>query len=409
MVNRVDLSMLEDPSVRRDPYPVWAALRENSPLFVADGDAVIVAKHQHCSQILRDPNVSSNRAGSRLAARCPEVGRPRSGLSFLAMDPPDHTRLRRLVSAVFTPRAIAQLEPRIRSITDQLLAGLPLEGGTAELISLVAHPLPVRVICELLGVPIADREAFKDWSDRVVHALDAKIDTFDGAAIADGETAFDELTAYFQRLVAQRRKHPADDLLTALIAEGDASGALTESELLSVCILLLIAGHETTTGLIGNGVLALLQHLHQWRKLAENPDLASEAVEEVLRYDPPVQVSGRVARGSMRLGGLEISDGTVLKLLLGATGRDPAAFQDPDRFDITRPTPRHLAFMAGPHFCLGAGLARLEARVVLETLTRRLRGARLVEQTLTYTANTVIRSPARLEFEFGSYAPTGIN
>jgi cytochrome P450 len=328
-------------------------------------------------------------------------------MSFLSMDPPDHTRLRRLVSKAFTPRMIARLAPRIQAVTDELLsAAAEQHPHELELVSQLAYPLPVRIICDLLGVPAADHPRFAGWSARLAHSLQPQfIAPEDG--VADVSAARQEFAAYFRELIAERRADPGDDLLTDLIRAEDEGSRLTEAELISTAILLLAAGHETTVGLISNAVLALLRHPAQLAALRADPGLAAGAVEETLRYDPPVQLTARVARGTIPVGELEASDGTLILVLLAATGRDPEVFADPDRFDITREPAGHLAFAAGAHFCLGAPLARLEAATALTAFARRVTAPELAEDGLHYKPNFNLRGPDRLLIRTAGTAPAG--
>jgi cytochrome P450 len=313
------------------------------------------------------------------------------------MDPPDHTRLRRLVSKAFTPRVIARLAPRIRDVTNELLSAAAVgHSRELELVSQLAYPLPVRIISELLGVPAGDHHRFAAWSARLAHSLQPRFIAEDDVAYADAAEARAEFSGYFRELIARRRAGPADDLLTELIRAEDEGSRLTEAELLSTCILLLVAGHETTVGLISNAVLALLRHPQQLAALRADPALADGAVEETLRYDPPVQLTARIARSQMRIGRLDVPDGAVILILLAATGRDPDVFPDPGRFDITRAAGNHLAFAAGPHFCLGAPLARLEAAIALNALATRVTAPELAEDGLSYKPNFNLRGPGRL-------------
>jgi cytochrome P450 len=388
------LSQLGDPAVVANPYPVLAAIREASPYATAGGSLIVLGRHTDCSAILRDPRVSSERSRSLLA---PPGAQPQRGLSFLSMDPPDHTRLRRLVSKAFTPRVIARLAPRIRDVTDELLsAAAARDSRELELVSQLAYPLPVRIISELLGVPAGDHHRFAVWSARLAHSLQPRFIAEDDMAYADAAQARAEFSGYFRELIARRRADPADDLLTELIRAEDEGSRLTEAELLSTCILLLVAGHETTVGLISNAVLALLRHPEQLAALRADPALADGAIEETLRYDPPVQLTARIARGQMRIGSLDVPDGAVILILLAATGRDPDVFPDPGRFDITRGAGGHLAFAAGPHFCLGAPLARLEAAIALNAFATRVTAPGLAEDGLSYKPNFNLRGPDRL-------------
>src|ERR1700761_1079204 len=396
------LSRLADPAVVADPYPVMAMIRDASPYPTLDGDLIVLGRHGDCSRILRDPRVSSQRGTSRLAG--PDAPR-RGALSFLSMDPPDHTRLRKLVSKAFTPRTVARLEPRIREVTDELLsAAAGRHPDQLELVSELAYPLPVRIICELLGVPAGDHSRFAGWSARLAHSLQPNFGGQDDD-LADTVAAREEFTAYFRELIAARRAGPGDDLLTELIRAEDEGSRLTEAELVSTAILLLVAGHETTVGLISNAVLALLRHPDQLAALRADPALAPVAVEETLRYDPPVQLTARVARATIPIGPAEATDGALILLLLAATGRDTAAFGDAGRFDLRRNAGGHLAFAAGPHFCLGAPLARLEAATALTAFARRVTAPELADGGLSYKPNFNLRGPDRLLIHTGGIEP----
>jgi cytochrome P450 len=399
-LERPALTELADPAILPNPYPVLAALREASPFAEFDGAFVVVGRHADCSAVLRDPNASSDRTTSLVAPTASRRTRQRP--SFLSLDPPDHTRLRRLVSKAFTPRAIARLEPRIRAITGDLLTAAAA-AGQMEIVSQLAYPLPVRIISELLGVPVDDHPRFAGWSARLAHSLQPGfgLDSAEAQARAEAaQVASDEFAVYFEELIAIRRAHPADDLLSAMIAAEDGGEKLTEAELIATCVLLLVAGHETTVGLISNAILALLRHPDQLALLQASPDLAVGAVEETLRYDAPVQMTARVARGGMQVGPVAARDGALVLLLLAAAGRDPRAFADPDRFEIRRNATGHLAFAAGPHFCLGAPLARLEAAIALESVARRMKAPRLNAGSLDYKPNLNLRGPDRLVVEF---------
>jgi cytochrome P450 len=406
---RPALSALADPAVLPDPYPVLAGLREASPFTEAGGALVVVGRHEHCSAILRDPRASSERNNSLLAP--PEV-RAQRAPSFLSLDPPDHTRLRRLVSKAFAPRVIARLEPRIGELADELLTAAAVQGagevggGEAgarqlEVVSQLAYPLPVRIISEMLGVPAGDHARFAGWSASLAHSLQPQFIAADrGPAAAAAQQARLEFADYFRELIAVRRADPADDLLSELIRAEDDGQHLSEQELIATCVLLLVAGHETTVSLISNAILALLRHPDQLAALRADPGLAAGAVEETLRYDAPVQFTGRVARGGMQVGQVSAPDGAVLLLLLAATGRDPQAFDDPDAFDIRRAAGHHLAFAAGPHFCLGAPLARLEATIALRAFATRVADPELDPAGLAYKPNLNLRGPARLVVRF---------
>jgi cytochrome P450 len=401
-LERPALTELADPANLPDPYPVLAGLREASPFAEFGGAFVIVGRHADCSAVLRHPAASSERGRSLLTPTAPRRVRDRP--SFLSLDPPDHTRLRRLVSKAFTPRTVARLEPRIRAITDQLL-NAAAAAGQMEVVSQLAYPLPVRIISELLGVPVEDHPRFAGWSARLADSLQPGfgIDPAVAQARADAaQVASDEFAVYFRELIAIRRAQPEQDLLSEMIAAEDDGEKLTEDELIATCVLLLVAGHETTVGLISNGILALLRHPGQLALLRDDPGLAAAAVEETLRYDAPVQMTARVARGGMQVRSVDAPDGALILLLLAAAGRDPRVFADPDKFDIRRGATGHLAFAAGPHFCLGAPLARLEAAISLESFARRIKRPELDVSSLDYKPNLNLRGPDRLVVEFES-------
>jgi cytochrome P450 len=404
---RPALSALADPAVLPDPYPVLAGLREASP-FPAhlpfplhDGALVVVGRHADCSRILRDPRASSERNRSLLA---PPQARDQRPPSFLSLDPPDHTRLRRLVSKAFAPRVIAGLAPRIAELSGELLAAAAEagDGEALEVVSQLAYPLPVRIISELLGVPPGDHARFAGWSASLANSLQPRFLSDDGSPsrIAAAVRARSEFADYFRELIAARRARPGADLLSELIRAEDDGQRLSEQELIGTCVLLLVAGHETTVGLISNAILALLRHPDQLGALRADPGLAAGAVEETLRYDAPVQLTARVARGEMQAGPVSAPDGAVLLLLLAAAGRDPEVFADPDRFDIRRGAANHLAFAAGPHFCLGAALARLEATIAVRAFATRVAGPELDPAGLAYKPNLNLRGPSRLVVRF---------
>jgi len=304
--------------------------------------------------------------------------------------------LRHLVNKAFTPRHIEAMRPRIASIVDQLLEPL-LEVGRMDFVRDFAHPLPVIVIAEMLGVPVADQAELKQWSDDMALALDP---LQVGARRAEGDRAAVEMTKLFQRVAEDRRRAPRDDLLSALLAAEEQGDRLSMDELLATCVLLLFAGNETTTNLLGNGVLALLRNPGELALLQQDPSLVRGAVEELLRYDSPLQFAARLAREDVEIDGRTLRAGQRAVLLLGSANHDPAEFADPDRLDVRRQDHRHVAFGFGMHFCVGAGLARAEAQIALDTLVRRLPGIALGADPPVRRPSIALRGLSSLPVEF---------
>ncbi|GAA1809318.1 cytochrome P450 [Actinomadura chokoriensis] len=359
------LEFLFSRTFSEDPHTAYAELREQGPVHPIDfprgATAFLVVDHEHGRAALSDPRLSKDVAHSSV----PVDGEQFFAGTMLAMDPPGHTRLRGLMAKAFTAARVEKLRPRVQEITDALLDGIAAR-GEADLIEDLAVPLPVQVICELLGVPASDRARFRAWTAVLtVPALTAEART-------RRRDAAREFNAHLIKIIAERRARPEDDLISALIAARDGDAALTEPELLNGIVLLLIAGHETTVNLIGNGVLALLQAPGQCELLRTRPDLLPSAVEELLRYDGPVErASQRIALTDMEIAGTPIPKGAWVHVALAAADRDPAAFDDPGRLDVTRAPRRHVAFGHGLHFCLGAPLARLEGQIAIGSLLTR--------------------------------------
>jgi pimeloyl-[acyl-carrier protein] synthase len=384
------------PEVHANPYPLYHRLRTQDPVHRSEAGFWVLTRHAEVARVLRDPRMS------RDPRRSPQFQLLRGGdgqdpfedgaPSMLFVDPPDHTRLRTLVNKAFTPTAIGRLRSRIEDLTEQLLDRVA-GAGELELVDDFAYPLPVTVICELLGVPAQDQTRFRAWSGALVYLLDPLVaeDTLQRAL--EARTA---LRGYLGALVAQRRAHPAEDLLTALVAAEDQGHRLSEPELLSMCLLLLIAGHETTVNLIANGTLALLTHPAERDRLAGDPGLAASAVEELLRYDSPVQLTARHVLADLEVGGRRLVEGETVLAVLGAANRDPAPFPDPDRLDLTRSPNRHVAFGGGIHFCLGAPLARMEAQIALTALLRRFPDLALADAPPTWRDTITLRGLASL-------------
>jgi len=361
------------PEEKADPYPLYAGIRERGLVRSGLG-AWLTASHPTTESILRDRRFSPSPEHQRgyQPPGYPD-GDPRAGLptaDLLTMDPPDHTRIRRLVSGPFAPKAIAGLEPWIREVTGRLLDQADAAAGF-DLIDALAFPLPIAVICHLLGVPAEDQAKFRVWGHDVAATLEPQTSRSVRNDTRASELA---LTAYLRDLVVKRRANPDDSILSALIAAEEQGDRLTEGELVSTALLLLVAGFETTVNLIGNGTVALLSEggRQQWARLGEEPALAPAAVEELLRYDSPVQMTSRIATEDVEVDGTVIQKGTPVIAAIGGANRDPGVFDQPDSLMIDRENAsRHLSFSFGTHHCLGAGLARLEGRIAFEELTRR--------------------------------------
>lgn len=361
-----------------DPNPFYKTLREEVPRHVSGFGGTVFTRYDDCRAILRDNRFGNGEAGpdqsfgsgsgEALEYRREMLRRRRDRpLSMLGLDPPDHTRQRGLVSRAFTPRRIEDLRPRIAELVDERLDELA-EAGTADAMTVLANPLPVSVISEMLGVPQTDWPEIRGLVSDVVLSLEpgATVDELKRA-----EAAADELWRYFAELVALRRAEPGDDLLSALIEARDDRDMLSEGEILAVANLLFAAGAETTTNLIGNGLNALFDNPDQLDRLWADPELVPTAVDEILRYDSPVQLDGRVALTDAEACGVRFSEGDRLLTLLGAANRDPSHFDDPDRFDVGRQGEPVMSFASGIHYCLGANLARVEGQEVFAGLIRR--------------------------------------
>ena len=384
-----------DPSLAADPYPVYARLRDLDPVHRSPLGLWVLSRHPDCHAILRHPAASSDQRHSvryrsyvELAALTPEQEALLAAQPMLFRDPPDHTRLRRLASSAFTARVVERMRPRVQAIVDDIL-DTPRADRQMDVIDELAYPVPVRVIGELLGVPRADQARLKEWSSVLVAGLNVSFapPAEDVGRIAAGE-AFND---YFRDLISRRRRDPQEDLLSKLIAAEDSGDSLSEAELLSTCVLLLIAGHETTANVIGNGLRALLEHRDQLAILRDDPTRMRRGVEELLRFDPPVQLTARVATDAIEIGGVVIEPGEMMLLLIGAANRDPGVFARPERLDVTRDPNQHLTFGSGIHLCLGAPLARLEADVVLTTLLRRMPDLDFADDDHSYRAGLVLR------------------
>lgn len=390
------LLQMFDPAHRADPYPLYGRIREQGPLQFPGTNLTVFSSFADCDEVLRHSSSSSDRLKStviqRMIAEGETAPRPVGPPGFLFLDPPDHTRLRRLVSKAFLPKVVKALEPEISGLVDGLLRDAEGAADPFDAISGLAYPLPVAVICRLLGVPLEDEPQFSAASALLAQALDPFISVTGSAGdgFAERMQAAQWLRDYLRELIAKRRRAPGDDLMSGLIQVEESGDQLTEEEIVATCNLLLIAGHETTVNLIANATLAMLRDPKQWAMLATDPARATAVIEETLRYDPPVQLIGRIAGEDMTIGSVTIPKGDNMLVLLAAAHRDPEAFEEPDRFDPDRATIRHLGFGKGPHFCIGAPLARLEASVALTALTARFPHAALAGEP-TYKQNVTLR------------------
>jgi cytochrome P450 len=387
------------PDYARDPYPFYRRLREHAPVYRHPVlRAWVLSRHADVSAVLKDPRSSVRRLQLEMPAalnpfrKLDERFVEGTAASLLMLDPPDHTRIRTLVGKAFTPRRIEALRPRIQQIVDGALDRLDVD-GPIDLIRDFAIPVPIQVIAELLGVPTDDRELFKSWSSRLVALLDPF--SSDGT-IADAGTAFQELDVYFTRLFAERRRAPRDDLISALVAASEQGDRLSEIELLSTVFLILGAGHETTTNLIGNATVAMIRHPGERKRLQDDFGLIETAVDEFLRFDSPVQATDRILGTDLEIDGHAMKEGQLALLLLGGANRDPAVFAEPDRLDLSRVENPHLSFSQGAHFCLGAQLARAEAQIALRSLLARFPDWRGDGRSIDWRSGLVLRGPRAL-------------
>ena len=371
------------PALRANPYPIYDELRRKDPVHrMRLQDAWVLSNFADVDMVLRDQRRFGNEG--RDFGYIPYI-------SMLDQDPPTHTRIRSLVAQGFTPRSVAALEPQVQATVDQLLDDL--DGRERiDLIQDFAFPLPIIVIAEMLGVPPEEREQFNEWSNVVSLTVDPLLNA---AQIRQVRQVIEELFDYFEGMAAERRVQPRDDLISVLVAAEEGGERLNREELLINLVLMLAAGNETTRNLIGNGTLALLRHPEQLQRLRdyqtrhsredgglaeERPDLLDSAIDELLRYDSPVQLDGRIAREQVEIGGKKIKAGQRVLGILGAANRDPEAFPNPDALDIGRAAGNHVAFGRGIHYCLGAPLARLEGRIAFRSLLARYPTLRLAEE-----------------------------
>ena len=396
-----------DPAFRADPYPFYDDLRRLDPVHRTPMETIVLTRYEDIATTLRsndfsrDIEANANEPVDPLSKAKRDRRRGREGAkSILNLDPPDHTRLRRLVSKAFTPSAIERLRPRIQSLVDEVLDRAALAGGF-ELVDELAFPIPFQVISDLLDMPTDRSDELREWSQVITLALEPTSTMED---LARTDEAFAQLIPYLFEIVEHRRQHPGDDLLSALLAVEDDGDTLTLPELMSFVVLLYIAGHETTVNLNGNSVNALLAHPDQLSRWHADPTIASRAVDECLRFDGPVQQTVRVPMVPVTYQGLDgpivVEPGTVVTTVLGAANHDPTMFDDPHTLRLDRPNAnRHQAFAGGIHYCLGASLAKLEAEIAVGSLVARFPGMRSVGP-ITWRDRLTIRGVDRLSLEF---------
>ncbi len=385
-----------------DPYPTYRALREQHPVsWDGDLDAFLVTSYAEASTVLRGPGWSSDpNRNPALAARLDraELGTQALGTTLLTMDPPEHTRLRRLLAPAFTPRAIDALQRRITAVVKAALADLG-QAGEVDVMAEIGYPIPLAVMCELLDVDIEGAQLLRTETPKLVGML--AFDPDEEAVLAAEEAAA-SLALHLLPILGDRRHRPGEDLASQLLYLGDddgdalGHGCLGLDEVLATTILLLTAGHETTANLIGNGVLTLMEHPDQLHLLQRDPTLVKPAIEEILRFECPAKIVGRTTLVDRQLGGHTIRAGQRVLVLLGAVNRDPEQFRDPECFDITRTPAPHLAFGAGPHFCLGAALSRAEAQETLRQLLPLLAEWRLAPGAPAWRVSDTFRALEKL-------------
>jgi pimeloyl-[acyl-carrier protein] synthase len=396
-------ALLVSPQMMVDPYPIYRRLREEQPVFWSDTwNAWVVSRFDDVAASLKDKeNLSNeNRQGLLFAGLTDDERQSLCPLrhyfaqkDVIGSDPPDHTRMRALVQKAFTPKTVNALEPKIRSMAEGMIGGA-VRSGRFDFIHEVAHPLPVMLIAEMLGAPVEDRHHFKKWSSDILAFQGTGQTTFGPAMIS--QKSLMEMFAYMNALIDDRRKSPREDLITALALAEEGGQGFSRDELLATCNTILTAGHETTTNLIGNLVHQLLLNPDQWAALKENPALINPAIEEALRYEAPKQRNFRRVKKGHIFAGVEFAENEMVFQVIGAANRDPANVENPETFDIRRAKIDHLSFGYGIHFCLGAPLARMEARVVLETLIKHLPNAELVPGSMQWQERVQFRGPGRL-------------
>lgn len=393
--------LLFSPQGRENPYPLYSALREAAAVVKTPFGPYLITRYEPVDRVLRSHAFRTPRgfrdandpAGPPLFDPAGKLTlHRRNWLLFQSGDP--HTRLRKLIMHVFTPRAIRAMTPRIDALVEELLAPV-LERGSFEVIHDLAYPLPATVICELLGIPAADRDRNREWTNLLAQTVDPMMQTSE--KIAAAEVAMNEWDRYIRDLLAEKRRNPGDALLDAMLAAEVDGARLNEDEIAANAVFLFLAGHETTTNLIGNGLLALLQNPEQLAKLRTEPGLLDNAIEELLRYDSPVQFAPRVPLEPIEIEGVTLPPEMVVTLMLGAANRDPRRYDRPDALDITRPDPRPISFGGGPHYCVGAALARAEGKAAIGALVEKTRELQLATEKPTFRPILTLRGLTELQ------------
>ena len=397
-------SALTSEAFNENPYPVYHEVRAAAPVYWSDAwGCWMLTRYQDITWTLQDYQTFTSLGRLTATMELPEplwekveplVRHYSQGL--INVDPPDHTRMRKLVHMAFTPRAIRRMEAYVQDIVERLIDG-QIERGAMDVIWDFSYPLPVTVIATMMGIPVEDHAKFKAWSREIVGFMATPKPSPE--VLLKSQDALLAMQQYFRDIYAKRRQKPEDDLITGLVQAELEGDKLSEEEMVSSCVTILIGGHETTTYLIANGMYALLKHPAEFRRLRDNLDLAESATEEFLRYEGPFQRNRRIATRQVQIDGATIEKGQLIVQFLGAANRDPAQFPDPDRLDITRSPNKHLAFGYGPHFCLGAPLARLEAPVAFRGLLRRLKNMRLAQDNLEWNS-ALFRGLKSLPIEF---------
>lgn len=399
---------LLSPEVRSDPYPYYAYLRSDGGIHKEEPFGLwVVSRYEDVVHVLKNPQIFSSAAMGALssgavsaAGRSVSSGAERTlseAKSLIATDPPDHERMRHIVNRGFTPRRVAELESRVREIAEEMVDQI-LPSGSMELVHDVSVPVPVRVIAEMLGVPAERYREFRRWSDAMVSSISSTQTEVDKESLAEARR---ELVEFLTEVAEERRKNLKDDLFSTLVRAEQEEGVLSHAEVVSFGLLLLVAGNETTTNLIGNAMVALLDNPDQLERVQKDPKLISKVVEETVRFNTPVQALLRQPTEDVILAGQKISAGERMFVLFASANRDEQQFPEPDRFDIDRDTRGHVGFGFGIHFCLGASLARLEARVTLETILSRCRNLRRDEcEPIEWVDSFLLRGPRKLMLRF---------